>query len=391
VLAAIVLVGIIGFGTVGLLAGTGGRDDEPPELATLTRDGSKAVAGAPDVAIERTPAAFRIVYRVEDRGTEIGYRTDVVTVARPWQSRLESRRGKPPGGEVLSTEVATFAQRSTTSGGAATPVVIDLPPAVPASDVRLAPALAPGLAQGVLVKREVREVAGRRCQVYRSKDYLSAAVLHAPTAGEYADSCVDAAGLVLEEVLVDAGAILARRIAVEVDEQPSLTDGLFPSGKRTVEAASGGGVVRPLKAGSMPPGDFHVLDAPPEGFTFRGRYSVIPPQAENFDTGSPEREGNRRAEVADVYERGLDLIVVTQGGTLRGAAPFETDPARPTLDLGAFGPGEVRVSAVGNQVRALTGNGHYLVVSGTVAPEELAAVARSLRTIPGGGTLEYAD
>jgi hypothetical protein len=391
VVAAILLVGIIGFGTVGLLSGTsGGDDDSPRKLATLTRDGSEELAGAPEVSIERTPPAYRIVYRVEDRGPEVGYRTDVVTVQRPWQSRLESRAGKPPGSKALSTEVSTFAQRSTSSAGQQ-PAVIDLPPAVPASDVRFGPALAPGLAGGVLVKREVRQVAGRPCQVYRSHDYLSSSVLNPPTADSYADSCVDAAGLLLEEVLVEDGSIIARRIAVEVDEQPSTKDALFPSAKRTIEASAGGGVVRHLKDGSMPPGDFHVLDAAPDGFTFKGRYSVIPPQAENFDANSPEREGFQRAEIADVYERGLDVLVVTQGGTLRGAPPFELDPARQQVDLGRFGPGEVRISAVGNQVRALTGDGHYLVISGTLAPEELAAVARSLRTIPGGGTLEYAD
>jgi hypothetical protein len=290
----------------------------------------------------------------------------------------------------LSTEVSTFAKRASGSAGQEQ-IVIDLPPTVPASDVRVAPALAPGLASGVLQKREVREVAGRRCQVYRSHDYLGSTVLNPPTDSGYADSCVDAAGLLLEEVLFADGAAIARRVAVEVDEQPNVTDDLFPVAKRTLEASAGGGVVRLMAEGSMPPGDFQVLDTPPEGFVHRGRYSVVPPQAENFDAGNPQREDFQRAEIADVYERGLDVIVLTQGGTLRGAPPFELEPGRQRIDLGRFGTGEVWVSALGNQVRALLGGGHYLIVSGTVDPEELAAVARALRTVPGGGTLTFAD
>jgi hypothetical protein len=390
---AVVLVALIGVGTVAVIGGKGGKGDgdaAAKRLEPLTRSGSKVVSRGPKVVIERTPASYRIVYRVEDRGTHTGYRTDVVTVRRPWESRLESFRGKPPGDAPLSTEVATFAKRASGSAGQEQ-IVIDLPPAVPASDVRLAPALAPGLASGVLQKREVREVAGRRCQVYRSHDYLSSTVLNPPTTGGYADSCVDEAGLLLEEVLFADGVAIARRVAVEVDEHPDVTDGLFPVAKRSLEASAGGGVVRLMAEGSMPPGDFQVLDTPPEGFVHRGRYSVVPPQAENFDAGNPQREDFQRAEIADVYERGLDVLVLTQGGTLRGAPPFELEPGRRRIDLGRFGTGEVWVSALGNQVRALLGGGHYLIVSGTLAPEELAAVARSLRTIPGGGTLEYAD
>jgi hypothetical protein len=142
--------------------------------------------------------------------------------------------------------------------------------------------------------------------------------------------------------------------------------------------------VRKLKDGTAPPGEFLYLDAAPEGFEHRGRYSVIPAQPDNF-SGDPSREGFRQAGVADVWVRGLDVLVVDQGATLLGEEPFTVDAANPRVDLGAFGQGEVRLSGVGNEVRALRGGGKYVRVAGTLDVDELAAVARALRPGPGGG------
>jgi hypothetical protein len=369
--------------------GGGGKDGADP-LATIGRSGSAVVADAPDVTIGSTPEAFQIVYRVEDVGKEVGYRTDVVSVRRPWESRLESRAGRPPGkkGE-LSTEVATFGQRRTLSYGQS-PVVVQLGPVLPASDLRLDKVLGPATAAGRIEKREVRKVLGRTCQVYRAGDYLSATALTPPTAALYTDSCVDGDGLLLEEVLVSEGKPIARRIAESIDLSPELTDDLFPAGKATVDPSKGGGSMRRIVDGTTPPGPFYVADAIPEGFRSIGRYSVVPPQAENFGTDDPTREDFRRAQIADVYVRGLDVLVIEQGATLRGAPPFEVDPGNPTIDLGPFGTAEVRFSALGNQVRAQREGGRFVQATGTLLPDELAAVLRSLREVP-GGELELED
>jgi hypothetical protein len=367
----------------------GGDGSASEPFPSLGRAGSEVVEGAPDVAIGPGPATYRIVYRVEDAGPEVGYRTDVVSVRRPWESRLESRRGRPPGDEELSTQVATFAQRYTTNPSADQPVVLELGPLLPASDVRLAAVLGPAVEAGKVERREVRRVAGRTCQVYRASDYLTASSLRPPTPELYADTCVDASGLVLEEVLVDDGRAIARRIAESVEEDVALDDGLFPTGTPNVQARNGGGSVRRLADGTTPPGPFFVADAVPEGFSALGRYSVVPPQAENFGDDL-SREGFRRAGTADVYVRGLDVLVLEQGATLQGAPPFEVDPENPTVDLGPFGTGEIRFSAAGNVVRAARDGGRYVQATGTLPPSELAAVLRSLREVP-GGELVYAE
>jgi hypothetical protein len=389
-LAVVAVLAVLVAGWALFLRDDGGAagGDEDAGLAELDREGSDEVPAAPAIEVSDPPAAFRIVYRVEDAGQEIAYRTDVVSVRRPWESRLESRSGRPPGEEELSVQVATFGQRLNRTAGQEA-AVIELGPVLPASDLRLRHVLEPAVAAGRLERREVREVAGRRCQVYRSGDYLSSAVITPATAELYADSCIDARGLLLEEVLVSEGDAIARRVAVEVDESPDLSDDLFPSGEPSVDASKGGGTMRRLVDGTSTPGTFYVADAVPEGMTPVGRFSVVPPQAENF-SGDLTREGFRRAQVADVYERGTEVLVLEQGATLQGAPPFEVDPANPTIDVGSFGTGEVRFSALGNQVRVLLPGGKFLQATGTFPPEELAAVLRSLRATE-GTELQFAE
>ena len=365
----------------------GGAGDAGPDLAPISREGSEEVAGGV-VAPAPAPVSYRIVYRVEDVGPEIGYRTDVVSVRRPWESRLDSRSGRPPGDEELSSQVATFGQRRTHAVGQ-DPVVLELGPALPASDVRTAAVLEPAVAAGRIERREVRRVAGRLCQVYRSGDYLSAVSLSPPAEELHADSCVDGAGLLLEEVLVSEGKPIARRVAVEVEEGVALADDRFPTGEPTLDASKGGGSLRRLAEGSTPPGPFFVADAIPEGFTATGRFSLVPPQAENFGEDGT-RQAFQRAGIVDVYVRGIDVLVVEQGATLQGAPPFEPDPTNPTVDLAAFGTGEVRFSALGNSVRAQRAGGRYVQATGTLPHDELAAVLRSLREVP-GGELVFAD
>lgn len=369
--------------------GAPGDAKKPPKLAALTRQGSVVVPNAPDVAITSAPTSFRIVYRVEDRGPkEVTARTDIVSVRRPWESLLESKAGAPPGGKLLSTQSAAFGQRTNHNIGQ-DPAVITLGPVLPASDLRLDRVLDAAVAAGRAKRREVRTVAGRTCQVVRTGDYLAATQMTPPSAKQYADSCVDSAGLLLEEVLVSDGNPIARRVAVSVEEGVTLADDLFPTGKSTVPASKGGGTMRPIREGSTPPGPFFVADAIPDGFVSIGRYSVIPPQAENF-SGDPERESFQRAMVSDVYLRGTDVLVIEQGATLRGADPYDVDPTNPTLDLGPFGTAEVRFSGHGTQVRAKREGGRFVQATGTLPPDELAAVLRSLREVP-GGELQFAD
>jgi len=120
-----------------------------------------------------------------------------------------------------------------------------------------------------------------------------------------------------------------------------------------------------------------------------GQFSVVPPQPDNFGN-DPTREANRRAAIVDVWRRGIDLVVLEQGGTLRGLAAFEPAEGAPSIAVGAFGDGQLLLSASGVEVRVLRDGGRYVRAYGTVPAEELVAVASSMRAVP-GGTLELED
>ena len=388
--AGALALGVGGLGYWALAGdGDGGDGDTAgSERAAVTRTGSKEVEGAAPVEIERTPAAYRIVYRLEEHGgREVALSTDKVWVRRPFDSRLETWRGAPPGRTRLSTETGSFARRRFESTSA-DPSVFGVPPSVAPADVRVLPALVDAEAHGFVERREVREVLGRRCQVLRTGDVLGASVLRKPTAEDHSESCVDAAGLVLEDLLVVGGEVLSRRLAVEVEEDPTLADDLFRTGARTLEVRDGGGLVRRMGEG-LPQGEFFLLDpsAVPAGFERTGRFNVIPSQPENFN--DPLRESARETSFADVYVRGADFFVVDQGGTLGGVDPFVEDPAALRTDLGAVGSGEVRLGALGVEVRAKRRGGRFVRLRGTLPVQELSRIGAALRAVEGTGPLEF--
>jgi hypothetical protein len=238
-------------------------------------------------------------------------------------------------------------------------------------------------------RREVRRVVGRDCQVYRSGDLLSAVSMRPPTTKERADTCIDEAGLVLEEILWSDGKFVSRRVAVSVEEPASLPDQLFEAPTSTVPVKEGGGSVRPLVDGSRPPGDFYELDSVPEGFESRGRYSVIPPQPENFGQ-DPTRQAHRRAEVTDVWVRGADVLVLVRGVTLGGVPAFNVDPAKQTIDAGDAGKAELLLGAQQSSVRAVLPGGNYVTITGTLPGAQLTELAGRIRKVE-GGTLQFAD
>ncbi|MEA3077640.1 MAG: hypothetical protein QOF60_2548, partial [Actinomycetota bacterium] len=225
--------------------------------------------GAEPVEIARTPSSYRIVYRVEvGRGSSAVVTTDKVWVRRPWDSRLESWSGPPPGTTLLSTQVASFGRR-VTGGPGSEPLVLDLVPAVPASDVRMQPSLADAIARKLVERRGVRRIAGRPCQVYRTANVLADTV-YARAGHDAVDSCVDAAGLVLEEVVTAGGKRLSRRVAQSVEEGATLADDLFDTTGTPLKVTDGGGFVRQADPATHPIGESFELPAPPAGWTFRG-------------------------------------------------------------------------------------------------------------------------
>lgn len=353
------------------------------------RAGSERVEeGGVDVA-SRTPQGYEIVYLVEERGgDERNVSTDRVRVRRPFDLRVEVFSGAPPGEELLSSRINTFA-RLATGGGDAQEATFAIPPGPTTSDRRLGAYLDEALDAGVVEAREARRILGRVCRVYRGGGLPGQGLQALEGAEHVRELCLDEAGLVLEE-LGYAGAgerLLTRRVAVEVTEEPIFGDDLFEVGEPSFPVDAGGGSVRPVDPSSRPPGTFYELEGPPEGFEHRGRYAVVPPQ-EGFD--DPIRRDRIVTLVVDVFVRGPDALVVERGQTLGGVEPFEGDPSAAGVEIEGLGRGEMVLQPWAARLRVRLEGGRFLTLKGTVAPAVLERAAERLEEVE-GGSLVYLD
>jgi hypothetical protein len=315
---------------------------------------------------------YSVTYRVDVLGEDdrVERTTETRVVRRPFDSRVTTSDG-----EVTRAGFAYAGQQS----GSGEPTVLTPIPAPSRDDVRgdLLVAAA-GDPDG-----EVREVLGRRCRVL----HFGAAVLDGEIVpGEITDTCVDADGIVLEEVVRDGDAISARWLATEVDVSAAVADADFRfDGAVAVPADQGGGSVRAVEPTSRSLGTFYELPSPPEGFTHLGRYAVVPPQAANPD--DIESRAQVLAGVVDVFVRGVDVVVIEQGGTLGQVPPFGAHPHATVVDgVGALGDrGESFLTPTGAEVRVLVPPGRYVRVYGTVTVDDLVAILRALEPVEGGG------
>jgi hypothetical protein len=376
---------------VALAAGAAGfvvlrRSSPAPTGARIVyptdRAGSVELKGAAPVeAGVEAPAGtdpFVIRYRVVDAGVPDVHVSDETVTVRP---PFDVRAVRKIDGKTDVVEITTLGRRWSQQGEA-TPLNVELPPAwAPPIPVR-ASALADAVAGGVLERREVREVAGRRCQVFRSGERMTAEHLSPPSAATHVDSCVDADGIVLEEVVVTDGQPSTRRLAVETQFGATLPAEAFviPDGP-VLDAKSGGGVTKPADPAVRLPGTLYEPASLPAGFARVNRYNVIPPQPENFN--DPQRSGYRRAAVTDVFVSGGDVIVIEQGGTLEGRDAFEGQAAGEAIDVAPLGPGEAYFSGTGAEVRVKLAGGRYLRLMGTVPLSALVEAAKSLTAVQG--------
>lgn len=342
----------------------------------IGRGGSRVLARREPFPSRPEPTAYRIVYRVEDRGGRTGSR--IAQIVRPFQGRQEIRHGA----RLQQLLRSDFARSATTDDGGSQ-VSLAVPPSPAVGDVRTG-AVAEAAANGRLVMREQREILSRRCQVYRSATALGLPLRPvSPTARDWTDVCLDADHLALEVVTVAAGRLIHREVATSVELTPPPSgSSSFAVSDPLLGLSQGGGVVRRVDPASSPPGLFYEA-TPPPGFTLTGRFAVIPPQPTSFSSQDPTRQASREGSVDDVFVDGADMITVERGGTLGGVSPYEDEPGSLAVDLAPIGPAEEIFSLGASQVRARTGDGHFVRVVGTVAPSVLLDVARSLRPVTG--------
>lgn len=386
-LVAAVLVAVVAVVVVFVLVRRSDDEVDP-------RAGSVALATEPGLFdFDQLPDTYRIDYRVEGFGGDVIItNADRLLVRRPFASRLESYAGPVVDGEPTSTQISDLgAVRVVDDDGER--AVVAAAPAPGVSDVRVARSLDDALDDGLFELGERRRVAGRECQVLRTAVGFETADLAPPSSDtDFAETCVDADGLVLEELLVADGEPLLRRVATDVEVGVDLDDELFETGEPSVPTDQGGGFFAEIETDSRPPGaTFYDPGDGPDGLERFGRYAVVPPQAENFT--DIERRGQRLTFVSDVFTDGSDLVVLDQGGTLGNVDPFpglvgvDVDE-----DLGIDGAERVVLTyGRGGPIVIVTfDDGRFLRARSTGEPDVLIDLLASLEPVE-GGELELVD
>ena len=355
----------------------------------LSRAGSTRLSSPGErdpLGISDAPLSYRITYTLETYQEEqIRRTTDVLEARRPFDSHLVSSAA----GQVLTVRASRLGALAFGSGTG--PISIAAAPTIGSADLRFDPALGEAVQERLVEVREQRRVADRRCQVFRFGSTVSSGELRpvgSRSEDEYADVCVDADGLLLEEVWVKDGRPLQRRVATEVLVGVSLGDDRFriPS-ERELTTDEGNGFFREVEPTTRLAGTTYELPEAPAGFTFVGRYAVQTPRL-SLEGSNPLEAPRPREDISqiDVWTNGPDLLVLsTSLGADLAALPEDAETAQP-VDLGGDLSDAVAVLDLrSNEVRAELEGGRFVRLAGTVPRDALVALARTLRPVQGEG------
>jgi hypothetical protein len=359
--AAFVVLAVVVAGVVTLTRGGGGA----PSLALR----SKKVPGASGLlAISNVPTAYHAVYRAEayQDGTAT-VSTEEVLVQRPFDGKVSIREGEPPGAAAQFEGRSQFAVYANFSEAGAAQIAGDAP-TVALGDVRVDASLEALVAGGLFVPGDRRRATlpgtakGRECQTYRTGSPLQSLKITAPTATDYVDVCLDQTGLILEEVAITGGKLAQRLTATTLELDPTLDAAGFAIDGDRIGADEGGNEVTEVDRTTAPAPGYWALDAPPAGFTQKGRYLVA----------------GQGSSYIDVYVRGIDIVTVRQGAP-DGEPDLSDSGPGSDVDLGTLGAGKLLLRSVGPTFVAHPGGEAFVHVTGTISPAELQALATSLR------------
>jgi hypothetical protein len=323
---------------------------------------------APRVEQSAPPTSYRITYEVTTGDTTT---TEIHTVRRPFMGRVDI------GDTSRVTDVGLLATSSPD-----TPWVrIQVPIAPAGGDVRPDAVLDDAIAAELVEEAGTRRIAGRSCRVVRLGGPMSGGTLTpvGAVAGESAEACVDGTGLVLAETWLVDGDVQREMEATSV-EVGDVDDDVFavPSGATDLTFRQGGGSVEAVARDEDPGFSERWRADVPDGFEHAGRYLVLPPQlGEPVDPSVP-----RSADVAlltDVWVRGADVLIIDQGAARGGGAPpWDERPYSKDVALGALGDGTVVFDLRLSEVRVARPDGGFVRVAGTLPPDRLVELARSL-------------
>jgi hypothetical protein len=212
-------------------------------------------------------------------------------------------------------------------------------------------------------------------------------------AGEHTDFCVDEMGLVLEEVWVQGGRPIQRRIASEVDASTTFAPSHFElANEKPYSRELGNGFMRRVDPTSGFEGTSYRLAEVPEGFEFLDRFLVQPPNLSLYR--DVLEEGERPPEqisLVDVWQRGIDIVVLAQTIATDIVAVPPSSPTARRFRLGPAGEAAAILDLRMNEIRADLPEGRFLRIGGTLSREALAELATSLRAEEATGPVVIDD
>jgi hypothetical protein len=316
------------------------------------------------------PAAYRIVYHVEQPGSSDAERWEELTVRRPFEARDVTFAQRPgPGVAVDSGTLATVDHLYRLSPDGLQEIA-GRQPGLPTGDQAIGPQLVEAQRRKLAAPTKTRRtIAGRQCQDHRFVEPPVGPI--ALLKGSDSDLlCIDDDGLLLREEWTLKGKVVLRRQAETVDLAPADLDRvLSPEGAAPFPANLAAPLVQPSD-GSNP-----ILPepAPPAGFT---KATIV-----DFAlTGGQQAPGAPAAllytSTVFAFARGGDSITV-ETGVSTGPLPWkDTDPSRDVELPWAKVQSVLRND--GPELRADLGRGRFIRVRGTVSPAALEAYARTL-------------
>ena len=147
--------------------------------------------------------------------------TQQVKVSRPFTSQVTITEGE--GDAATRLHLHLGARHEPERVGRGRPGGYVSAPVGALYDWRLDASLEDLVGSGEFQLQERRNVIGRDCQVYRTGSAIESFTITAATADTYADVCIDASGLVLEEVVYQSG-IPARHLVATNVSDAAVTD-----------------------------------------------------------------------------------------------------------------------------------------------------------------------
>jgi hypothetical protein len=259
--AAAAGVAVLGAGAIVLIAS---RDDGGIPNVTLT---GKEIDAEGALGITAPLSAYTIDYDLTSYGADPENpqtATEKLRVSRPFGSDITFTQA-----DETSTYTSVLGKASVTDASGTTVSV--RPAGAGTYDWRLDATLEDLVASGKLTLQERREVAGRECQVYRTGSPLESGSVTDATETDYAEMCIDASGLLLEEVVYASGLPSQHVIATAVSEDP--VEDIAVDGEPTDTTTS----FTDIASDAAPVDGYWSLSTVPEGYELVGRYAYTVP------------------------------------------------------------------------------------------------------------------